>query len=95
MQRATTVVDVREPMEFAQAHVPGAVLLPMGQLASRMAELDEAATVHVISATGNRSAAMTELLVAAGYDAVNVTGGTLAWLRSCRPVASGLAAGLA
>ena len=75
--------------------MPGAVLVPMGQLTSRMAELDKTATVLVICATGNRSAAMTELLVAAGYDAVNVTGGTMAWLRSGRPVASGLAAGRA
>jgi rhodanese-related sulfurtransferase len=32
------VVDVREPGEYVQGHVPGAVLMPMGQLPSRMAE---------------------------------------------------------
>ena len=93
LDRGATVVDVREPMEFAQAHVPGAVLIPMGQLPARLAELDKTQTVHVICATGNRSGAMTDFLVAAGYDAVNVAGGTMAWMRSGRAVTSGLAAG--
>ena len=31
-----TLIDVREPQEYAEAHVPGAVLIPMGQLASRL-----------------------------------------------------------
>ena len=35
-----TLVDVREAGEYAEAHVPGAVLIPMGQLPSRLAELD-------------------------------------------------------
>lgn len=90
MQRGTTLVHVREPMEFAQAHVPGAILVPMGQLTSRMAELDKGSTVLVICATGNRSSAMTDLLTAAGFDAYNVAGGTMAWLRSGRPVDGGL-----
>lgn len=34
------VVDVREPAEVAQGHIRGAVLMPMGQLAGRMSELD-------------------------------------------------------
>jgi rhodanese-related sulfurtransferase len=87
---AGTTVDVREKAEYAQAHVPGAVLLPMGQLASRLDELDRSARIHVICASGNRSKAMTDLLVAAGFDAVSVTGGTQAWIRSGRAVGVGL-----
>ncbi len=83
-------IDVRERAEYAQAHVPGAVLVPMGQLASRLGELDRSARVHVICASGNRSSAMTDLLVAQGFDAVSVTGGTSAWIASGRPVAVGL-----
>lgn len=90
LMRGATVLDVREPMEYAEAHVPGAVPIPMGQLSARMGELDKGSTVLVICATGNRSAAMTDLLTAAGYDAYNVAGGTTAWLRSGRAVASGL-----
>ncbi|HET8766090.1 MAG TPA: rhodanese-like domain-containing protein, partial [Pedococcus sp.] len=35
-----TVIDVREPGEYVGGHVPGAVLVPMGQLPSRVSELD-------------------------------------------------------
>jgi len=83
-------IDVRERAEFAQAHVPGAVLMPMGQLASRLDEIDRSRRVHVICASGNRSKAMTELLVAAGFDPVSVAGGTRAWISSGRAVEVGL-----
>jgi rhodanese-related sulfurtransferase len=83
-------IDVRERAEFAQAHVPGAVLVPMGQLGSRLDEIDRSARVHVICASGNRSKAMTDLLVAAGYDAASVRGGTRAWVESGRAVGVGL-----
>jgi len=83
-------IDVRERAEYAQVHVPGAVLVPMGQLASRLDELDRSARIHVICASGNRSKAMTDLLVAAGFDAVSVSGGTQAWLMSGRAVDVGL-----
>ena len=89
-REAGTTVDVREKGEYAQAHVPGAVLVPMGQLASRLGELDRSTRVHVICASGNRSKAMTDLLVATGFDAVSVAGGTHAWIQSGRAVGVGL-----
>ncbi len=89
-REAGTTVDVRERAEYVQHHVPGAVLMPMGQLASRIDELDRSARVHVICASGNRSKAMTDLLVAGGFDAVSVAGGTHAWIRSGRTVETGL-----
>jgi rhodanese-related sulfurtransferase len=85
-----TTVDVRERGEYAQGHVPGAVLVPMSQLASRLGELDRSTRIHVICASGNRSKAMTDLLVAQGFDAVSVAGGTRAWIASGRPVGVGL-----
>ena len=90
-QRETGVtIDVREHAEYIQAHVPGAVLMPMGQLTTRLAELDRSAPVHVICATGNRSKAMADLLVAAGFEAASVIGGTRAWIGSGRAVRAGL-----
>lgn len=80
-----TVVDVREPREYADGHVPGAVNIPMGRLTGRLDEIDRSAPVYVVCATGNRSSAMTDFLIAAGFDAYNVTGGTTAWTRSGRP----------
>ena len=90
-ERETGVtIDVRERAEYAQAHVPGAVLVPMGQLASRLGEIDLSARVHVICASGNRSKPMTDLLVASGFDAVSVAGGTRGWIKSGRSVGVGL-----
>ena len=83
------VLDVREPLEYVQGHVPGAVLIPMSQLAGRVAEVPRDRTVHVICRSGNRSASMTAFLARAGVDAVNVAGGTDAWARSGRPLVSG------
>jgi rhodanese-related sulfurtransferase len=83
-------LDVRERAEYAQAHVPGAVTMPMGQLASRLDEVDRSTRIHVICASGNRSKAMTDLLVVQGFDAVSVAGGTSAWIASGRAVAVGL-----
>lgn len=85
-----TTVDVRERAEYAEAHVPGALLVPMGELARRTDELDATRPVHVICASGNRSRAMTELLRARGFDAVSVAGGTRGWIASGRDVEVGL-----
>jgi rhodanese-related sulfurtransferase len=76
-QQDGTTVDVRERGEYAQGHVPGAVLVPMSQLASRLGELDRSSRIHVICASGNRSKAMTDLLVAQGFDAVSIAGGAV------------------
>ncbi len=81
-----TVLDVREPGEYREGHLPGAVNIPMGQLTARFGELDRSKPVHVVCASGNRSSAVTEVLTAAGFDAINVAGGTNAWVRSGRPV---------
>ena len=79
-------IDVREPGEFREGHIPGAVNVPMSRLASRLDDLDRTRRVHVVCASGGRSSAMTGVLIAAGFDAVNVAGGTSAWIRSGRPI---------
>ena len=88
-ENQATVVDVREPAEYVDGHVPGAALVPMGQLSSRLDEIDRSRPVYVVCASGNRSAAMTDLLIASGYDAYSVAGGTKAWAGSGRPVETG------
>lgn len=87
---AVTVVDVREPAEYVTGHVPGARLIPMGQLPARASELDEGTSVYVVCATGNRSAAMADFLAQAGFDAYSVAGGTQGWQRLGRPIVTGL-----
>ena len=89
-RRTGVTIDVRERREYARGHVPGAISLPVGRLASRLDEFDGAARVHVICASGNRSRAITDVLVAAGVAAVSVAGGTAAWMESGRAVEVGL-----
>lgn len=77
------VVDVREPWEYQQGHVPGALLMPLGQLAMRLDELNPETPVAVICATGNRSQSAAALLGQKGFKTIyNVVGGTLSWMRS-------------
>jgi glyoxylase-like metal-dependent hydrolase (beta-lactamase superfamily II) len=74
------VVDVREPWEYRQGHVPGALLIPLGQLSTRVNELDPERPVAVICASGNRSQSAAALLGQKGFKTVyNVSGGTGAW----------------
>lgn len=79
---APVVVDVREPWEYRQGHVPGAVLMPLGELAQRAGELDAGRPVAVICATGNRSQSGSAVLGQKGFKTIyNVRGGTLGWMR--------------
>lgn len=80
------VVDVREPDEYAAGHVPGAVNIPLGQLIPRIAEIPSAVQVQVICQSGGRSAQGTRAILEAGRDAVNVDGGTAAWIAAGQPV---------
>ncbi len=82
------VVDVREPWEYKQGHVPGAVLMPLGQLASLVGELDTEKPVAVICASGSRSQSAAALLGQKGFKTIyNVLGGTGAWKYSNLPLA--------
>ena len=77
------VVDVREHWEYQQGHVPGALLIPLGQLSMRLSELDLEKPVAVICATGNRSQSASALLGQKGFKTIyNVLGGTTQWARS-------------
>lgn len=89
LEDGAVLVDVREPQEYAEAHVPGAVLIPMGRLPGATAELDRSEPIHLICRSGHRSAVMCEVLAAQGFDAINVAGGTLAWVRAGKPYDSG------
>ncbi len=84
------VLDVREPGEYVSGHVPGAVLIPMGQLGSRTHELPDDGRINVICATGNRSLVVTDALQRAGWDAVSVAGGTMGWRMAGRDVVTGM-----
>lgn len=89
--RGANVLDVREPAEYIEGHVPGSVLVPMAQLSSRLTEIPKDGTLYVVCRSGNRSKASSELLTRAGYDAVSVAGGTVGWMQAGHPVVTGAA----
>ncbi len=76
------LVDVREVDEYEQGHVPGARLIPLGELPGRVAEVPAGEQVLMICRSGARSANAGEFLIGEGRDVVNVAGGTLAWIEA-------------
>ncbi len=84
------LVDVREPNEFAQGRAEGAVLLPLGQLNTRFEELPRDRKLLMVCRTGGRSSNATQFLASQGFDnAVNVSGGMVAWHNAGLPMTSG------
>jgi rhodanese-related sulfurtransferase len=86
MDAGASVLDVREPAEWAQSRVPGAVLVPLGELPARLGDVPPGDPVLVICRSGARSMRACEYLAANGREALNVAGGILAWTASGRPV---------
>ena len=83
---APLIVDVREPAEFEICRIPGAVLIPLHQLPSRLAELDASKEIVLQCKVGGRSASATAFLRRAGFArARNLTGGILAWIDQVDP----------
>ncbi|MGH1491939.1 MAG: rhodanese-like domain-containing protein [Acidimicrobiales bacterium] len=73
------LIDVREPDEVAEASLPGAVNIPLGQLPERSNELDPQRRVVVLCRSGGRSTQASQYLTSVGFaDVVNLSGGMLA-----------------
>ncbi len=74
------LIDVREPHEYQIAKIPGARLIPLGDLPKRLAEIDPNAEIVMHCKSGGRSQKAVDLLKASGYRNVrNMTGGITAW----------------
>lgn len=83
------VLDVREPWEYRNGHVPNAKLIPLGHLQARYTELDPELPVAVICQSGNRSQTAAALLAQKGFKQVfNVREGTMGWKRRGFPAES-------
>lgn len=85
------LIDVREPHEFEEAHVPGARLVPLATVPDELDAFRGDGPTYVICKSGGRSMRACEYVAAQGIDAVNVAGGTMAWLMSGRDHATGAA----
>lgn len=74
------ILDVREPDEWVESHIPGATLIPLGELASRVDELPQDQEIVVVCRSGNRSAQGRDILLSAGFDQVtSMAGGVNQW----------------
>lgn len=87
------VIDVREPHEYVDGHVSGAVLIPLATVPDRLSEIPSDGPVLIICKSGGRSRNAAEFLRAHGIDAINVAGGTMEWMRAGQPVTTGDEAG--
>lgn len=82
-----TVLDVREPIEWAHGHIDGALHIPLGTLTARVDELPAGQTL-VVCKVGGRSAQAVMWLQQQGHDVVNLDGGMLDWEAAGRPMVS-------
>lgn len=76
-----TVLDVREPAEYAFNRIAGAISIPLGELESRIQELNREEDIYVVCRTGNRSDLACQLLSDKGFKQVkNVEPGMSGWM---------------
>jgi rhodanese-related sulfurtransferase len=84
------LLDVRQPEEWNEYHVPGATLIPLGELASRVDELPKDREIVVVCRSGNRSQEGRDILLNAGFDQVtSMAGGLIDWRAAGYPIVSG------
>ena len=83
------LIDVRRRDEYEEFHVPGAVLIPLDELPDRLGELPPVSPLYIICRTGHRSGIAAEFLAELQIEAINVTGGSLAWMKSGKEIATG------
>jgi rhodanese-related sulfurtransferase len=89
LQAGAVLIDVRQPSEYEAGHVPGAVLVPLADVPDTLALFASDAPTYVICKTGSRSYRACEFLEDEGIAAINVEGGTMAWIISGRTTVAG------
>lgn len=81
------LIDVRSPMEIAQASIDGAAHLPLNLLPLRQQEVPKDKTVIFYCRSGARSAQACSFMMQNGYDnVINLRGGIIAWARQGLPM---------
>jgi len=77
------LIDVREPAEFAGGRVPGAKLIPLGEIEKRHMELDHNKPIYVMCRSGVRGAKAQAKLRELGFqNVINLKGGFEAWKKA-------------
>ncbi|MEC4817865.1 MAG: rhodanese-like domain-containing protein [Scytonema sp. PMC 1069.18] len=85
-RQAVTLIDVREPAEFAAEHIPGAILVSLSKFEPRKVYQDEDTQVVLYCRSGNRSTMAAQKLFDAGFATVtHLDGGMGAWKQAGYP----------
>lgn len=83
------LLDVREADEWEQAHVRGAVHIPLGDVPARIDDIDLDRELLVVCRTSGRSYRIMEYLLMRGIDGAVVSGGMVAWQKAGKPIETG------
>lgn len=84
------ILDVRQPEEWNEFHVPDSTLIPLGELAARADELPKDQEIVIVCRSGNRSAQGRDILLEAGFTEVtSMAGGLTEWRAAGYPTISG------
>lgn len=73
------LIDVREEDEVAEGKIPGIKHIPLGEVPTRLDELDKEKAYIIVCRSGGRSGNACTFLEEQGYNATNMTGGMLSW----------------
>ena len=89
-QKEWFFLDVREPSEWEEAHIPYATLIPLGELTARLSEIPKDTNIVVVCRSGNRSAVGRDLLLKSGFaNVTSMAGGMSTWQAKGYPVVTG------
>ena len=89
-EQGAFILDVRQPEEWQEFHIPDATLIPLGDLPSRLNEVPKDQEVVVVCRSGNRSQSGRDILLNAGYSSVtSMNGGMNQWSASGYDTVSG------
>jgi rhodanese-related sulfurtransferase len=83
------LIDVRQPDEYEELHVAGAVLIPLAEVPDRLDEIPVDGPVYMICRSGARSGNAADFLRAQGREAINVAGGMNAWVSAGEDIITG------
>ena len=79
-QEGVFILDVREPSEWDEFHIPNTTLIPLGELPDRLDEVPQGQPIIVVCRSGNRSQSGRDILLNAGFQNVtSMSGGVTQW----------------
>jgi len=89
-EKGAFILDVRQEWEWNWFHIPGSTLIPLGQLADRVAELPRDHDILVVCRSGYRSRKGRDILLNAGFTRVtSMDGGVKQWEAAGYPIVGG------